>query len=158
MEDLDLARQIKAAGLRWRVAEVADLITCRMYLGSRAAFEGFAKNYFAAFGFRMLPYLFMFGWLAVMFWLPIGLLGGWAAGGIAYLPLQISQLLACIMLSLLLWLAPYIALRLPAWLALFYPLTLGVVFAVVANSLFGSLRGRLHWKGRTLARPHWRWL
>jgi chlorobactene glucosyltransferase len=158
VEDLDLARQIKAAGLRWRVVEVADLISCRMYSGSRAALEGFAKNYFAAFGFRVLPYLFMFGWLAVMFWLPIALLGLWAAGGVAYLPQKVTELLASIALSLLLWLAPYISLRLPAWLALFYPPTLGVVFAVVVNSLFGSLSGRLQWKGRTLARPRWRWL
>lgn len=158
VEDLDLTRQVKAAGLRWRVVEVADLISCRMYTTSQEAFEGFAKNYFAAFGFRVLPYLLMFGWLGIMFWLPIGLLALWAAGRVTYMPLELTELAACMVLALLLWLTAYVYLRVPGWLALFYPLTLWVVFAVGANSLLDSLTGRLRWKDRTLARPRWRWL
>jgi chlorobactene glucosyltransferase len=140
------------------VAEVADLVSCRMYISSREAFEGFAKNYFAAFGFRVLPFLFVFSWLSVMFWAPLGLLAFWAAGTVMDMPFAVSELLACVALSLLLWLVPYYYLRVPAWLALLYPLTHWVVFAVGLNSLIDSLNGRLRWKDRVLARPRWRWL
>jgi chlorobactene glucosyltransferase len=45
VDDNMLARRIKAAGLCWRVTNDTDLITCRMYGGSRAAFDGFSKNF-----------------------------------------------------------------------------------------------------------------
>jgi hypothetical protein len=47
--DLTLARRIKAAGLRWRVMHITDLMTYRMDRGSQAAFKGFTKNLFAVF-------------------------------------------------------------------------------------------------------------
>ena len=158
VEDLDLARQITAAGLRWRVTEVADLITTRMYTSSRAAFEGFSKNFFAAFHFRVLPFLLAYGCLAVVFWAPLTLLILTCFNLIPTLPIDIAEAVFCIVLSLLLWLIPYYYLRVPLPLALLYPLTLWVVFAVGCNSLVDSLTGRLHWKDRHLSRPRWRWL
>ncbi len=44
VEDLALAGSVKRAGLRWRIMNITDLISCRMYLGSQDAFDGFAKN------------------------------------------------------------------------------------------------------------------
>ncbi len=69
-----------AAGLRWRVLHIADLITCRMYHGGREAFDGFAKNFFAAFDFRLLSFSFVFFWLAVIFWEPLIVLTLWVLG------------------------------------------------------------------------------
>ena len=71
VEDIMLARRIKASGMRWRVTYAADLISCRMYHGSIEAVNGFTKNLFAAFNFRLLPFVFVFAWLAVMFLKPI---------------------------------------------------------------------------------------
>ena len=71
VDDLVLARRIKAAGLRWRVMHTTDLVTCRMYSGSRSAFNGFAKNLFAAFDFHLAGFSYAFLWLAVMFWEPL---------------------------------------------------------------------------------------
>jgi hypothetical protein len=69
-EDMSLVRRIKSARLRWRVAHVADLVSCRMYHSGREAIDGFTKNLFAVFDYRLLQYLFAFIWLMVMFWEP----------------------------------------------------------------------------------------
>jgi chlorobactene glucosyltransferase len=156
VEDLELAKKIKAAGLRWRMANLTDMITCRMYHEGGAAYDGFAKNYFAAFGFRVLPFLFVFAWLAVMFWEPLIIL---ALFLLRLAPqARLIELLACIGLSLLVWLIPYLAMRLPTGLGLFYPLTILANEVVAFRSMRLSLAGRLTWKGRRLPRPKWKWL
>jgi len=71
VDDLILARRVKAAGFHWRVVYAADLVSCRMYHDNREAMDGFIKNLFAAFDIRLLPFLFVFMWLAVMFWEPL---------------------------------------------------------------------------------------
>jgi chlorobactene glucosyltransferase len=155
IDDLMLARRIKAAGLRWRVINITDLITCRMYHGSREAFNGFTKNLFAAFDFHLLSFLFAFLWLAMMFLEPLIVLAllvfGQAPLASAY------ELAVCAGLSLLLWLIPYLELGIPFYLAFLYPATILANEAVAFQSLRLSLAGRLTWKGRSLAKPHWKW-
>ena len=156
VDDLTLAKRISAVGLRWRGVHIADLIACRMYSNSREAFSGFTKNFFAAFGFRLLPYLFVFIWLAVMFWAPliVGTLS--VFGGAAQArPVQLS---ICIGLSILLWSIPNREMGLPLGLGLLYPATILANEVVAFQSLRLSLAGRLTWKERTLARPKWTWL
>jgi len=155
VDDLMLARRIKAAGLRWRVVNITDLITSQMYHGSREAFEGFAKNLFATFDFHLLGFSFVFLWLAVMFWEPLIVL---VLSVLRWAPqARVEQLAVCIGLSLLLWLIPYLELGIPFGLALLYPVTLLANEVVAFQSLRLSLTGRLTWKGRTLARPHVKW-
>jgi chlorobactene glucosyltransferase len=156
VDDLSLARQIKAAGLRWRVFHVADLISCRMYPNSREAFHGMVKNLFAAFGFRLLPYSFVFIWLAVMFWEPLIVLGLLFLGQAPQA--RANELAACIGISLLLWLLPYLELGVPIRLAFLYPLTILATEVVAFQSLRLSLAGRLTWKGRKLPKSHWKLL
>jgi chlorobactene glucosyltransferase len=156
IDDLMLARRIKAAGLRWRVINITDLITCRMYRGSREAFNGFAKNLFAAFDFHLLSFLFAFLWLAVMFWEPLIVLALSVFGQAPQA--RPNELAVCVGLSLLLWLIPYLQLGIPFYLALLYPVTLLANEVVAFQSLRLSLTGRLNWKGRSLARPNWKWL
>ena len=155
VDDLMLARRIKAAGLRWRVVNITDLITCKMYHGSHAAFEGFAKNLFAAFDFHLLGFSFVYLWLAVMFWEPLIVLLLSVFGRAPQA--RVEQLAVCIGLSLLLWLIPYLELGIPFGLALLYPVTLLANEVTALQSLRLSLAGRLTWKGRTLARPHVKW-
>jgi chlorobactene glucosyltransferase len=155
-DDLILARRIKSAGLRWRVMKVTDLITCRMYRGSREAFDGFGKNLFAAFDFHFLSFSFVFLWLAVMFWEPLIVLALSVFGRAPQS--RTDELAICVGLSLLLWLIPYLELGIPFSLAFLYPITLLANEVVAFQSLRLSLSGRLSWKNRKLARPHWRWL
>lgn len=155
VEDLVLARRIKAAGLRWRLLHATDLVTSRMYSGSRPAFDGFAKNLFAAFDFHLLGFLFVFLWLAIMFWEPLIVL---ALSVLGRVPLaRPGELGICIGLSLLIWLIPYIELGIPPVLAYLYPLTLLANEAAAIQSLRLSLTDRLTWKDRRLPRPPWKW-
>ena len=156
VDDMSLARQIKAKKLRWRVSYIADLVSCRMYHSSREAIDGFTKNLFAAFDYRLLPFLFAFIWLMVMFWEPLIVLVLMISG----LATQAQQtaVVACLALSILLWLIPYGEMSIPFFLAFLYPFTILANSGVAFRSLVHSLAGRITWKGRTIARTRWKWL
>jgi len=154
-EDLALARRIKALGYRWRMMQATHLISCRMYRSGREAYAGLSKNLFAAFGFRLVPYLFAWLWLMVLFLKPVYDLGVYALGVPLGVPL--SAVLVCIVLALVLWLVPYRRLGLPLWPAALYPVTLLVMEVVAFRSLWLSLTGGLAWKGRSLISPRLRW-
>jgi chlorobactene glucosyltransferase len=156
VDDLTLARQIKAAGMRWRVVFVADLVSCRMYHKGRQAIDGFVKNLFAAFEFRLLPFSFVSLWVAVMFWEPI-IVASLTIFGRAP-QARPFEILVCVGLSVLLWLLPYADMRIPLGLVLLYPFTVLAYEVVALLSIQRSLCGRLSWKGRALPRPHWTWL
>lgn len=156
VDDLALARRIQAAGFRWRVVSAADLITCRMYRTTRQALDGFSKNLFAAFEFRLLPYLFAFTWLAVLFLEPLVVL---VLHFLGKAPLAQPPLLAvCSGLSLGIWLIAYWHLGIPWWLALCYPATVLANLVSGARSLWLSLAGKLVWKGRAIQPSNWKWL
>lgn len=156
VDDLTLARKIKAGGLSWRVVNITDLVTTRMYFSSRDAIDGFKKNYFAAFGFRILPYLFVFTWLMVMFWEPLILFMLIILGLVPQI--RSIELIISIVLACLLWWIPYRVLGLPGRLVRLYPLTILANSVVAFQSLVLSLTGKLTWKDRTLSRPRWKWL
>jgi chlorobactene glucosyltransferase len=156
VDDLTLTRRIQAGGFRWRAAHIADLVTCRMYHSSGEALNGFIKNLFAAFDFRLLLFLFAFFWLAVMFWEPLIILLLSIFGQAQHA--QAGTLIGCVGLAVSLWLIPYIALGIPFGLAFLYPLTILANVAAACQSLRRSLSGTLSWKGRTMTRPRWRWL
>jgi chlorobactene glucosyltransferase len=156
VDDMSLARQIKAKRLSWRVSYIADLVSCRMYHSSREAMDGFTKNLFAAFDYRLLPFLFAFIWLFVMFWEPLIVLALMISGLVTQA--QPTAIVACLALSILLWLIPYSEMRIQFFLAFLYPLTILANIGVAYRSLVHSLRGHTTWKGRTIARTRWKWL
>ena len=156
VDDTALASSIKRAGLRWRVINITDLISCRMYLGSKQAFDGFAKNLFAAFEFRLGVFLFVYLWLGALFLEPLIILSA-KLFGVAPTASYI-ELAICIGFSLLLWCIPYGELKLPLFLGIIYPITIIANEVAAFQSVILSLTGRLSWKGRPLPRPRWRWL
>lgn len=156
VDDLMLAKRIKAAGMRWRVARISDLISCRMYHGGRDAVQGFTKNLFAAFDFRLLLYLFVFLWLAILFWTPAVVLVSLAFGQAP--AARVDELAVCVGISLLVWVFPYLEMGIPFYLVFLYPITVLANEVVALRSLFFSLTGRLTWKERTLTKPKWKWL
>jgi chlorobactene glucosyltransferase len=155
VEDISLARQVNKKRLRWRVAYVADLISCRMYRTSREAVDGFTRNLFAAFDYRLIPFLFAFIWLFMMFLEPMMVLTVRIAGGAPQA--QLIALAACLVLSILLWLIPYAEMRIPLWLSFLYPLTTLANMGVAFRSLVHTLQGRQTWKDRAIEKPRWRW-
>ena len=135
---------------------IPDLVSCRMYQGSCGAYNGFVKNLFAAFDFRLLPYLFAFSWLTVVFWVPLITLS-LMLFGLAPLS-QLLDLLICIGLSILLWLIPYLEIQVPIYLAFLYPITILAKFVVALQSLRHTVSGSISWKGRNISRQNWKWL
>lgn len=156
VDDLSLAREIHANGFKWRTVYIADLISCRMYRTSQEALNGFAKNLFAAFEFRLLPFLFAFIWLATLFLEPALILILKIAGKA---PLAQFELLgACILISIALWVLPYLHLGNPLYLAFFYPITITANVIAAFRSLLASLQGKLVWKNRVIQPSNWKWL
>jgi chlorobactene glucosyltransferase len=156
VEDMSLVRRIQSTRLRWRVAHVADLISCRMYQSSREAVDGFTKNLFAVFGYRLIPFLFAFLWLLAMFWEPWFVLA-LGISGKGYLSPLVS-IAGCLALAVLVWLIPYIDLGVPFGLAFLYPFTILANVLVAFRSLIYHLGGKVRWKDRPLARANWKWL
>jgi chlorobactene glucosyltransferase len=155
VEDLELARRIKANGLSWRVMDITRMISCRMYRNSGEVFQGLAKNLFAAFEHRILVFLFVWFWLAFLFLEPVILilLGLF---GVAIPPEAISKALICVFLAWFIWAFVFSRLRLPVWLGFFYPILIGGFEAMAFSSFWLTVSGRTTWKGRTIQPPRLR--
>ena len=70
VDDIALGRRIKAHGLRWRMAKATRDVRCRMYRDASQVFEGFSENLFAGFGYRVLPFVFVWLWIGIVFLQP----------------------------------------------------------------------------------------
>lgn len=142
VEDVTLARRIKAAGLRLRMFDGNRLISCRMYQGWSAVRDGFAKNILAGHG-DSVPFLLLstiLHWLAYVapfIWLPLS--------GFAPLPLVLCA--GVIALRMLTAAATHQRL-LDAFLM---PLSVILMTRIAAQALYWRLRyGGVQWKGRTI--------
>ena len=88
LEDVILARRLKAKGLRLRMADGADRVNCRMYPDWPAVRDGYAKNILAGYGGRVSFLLLatLFHWLVFLLpWLWLGF--GWLLPGLTGWPL-----------------------------------------------------------------------
>lgn len=141
VEDIQLARNIKAAGERLAIADGTGLVTCRMYRGWKEAYQGFSKNLYPAFGGRASGF---WGALALVFgcflwpWLTLP----W--GGVASV--------AAIALGLGMRLALALRLR-QSWVAVvLHPLGMAALILIALRSFAYARSGRsAPWKGRTYA-------
>ena len=156
VDDMSLARRIKSARLRWRMVHIADRISCRMYRSSREAADGFTKNLFAVFDYRLLPFLFAFSWLLFMFGEPLVVMIMMLTGQASLS--QPAAVAACLALAVLLWLIHYLNTGFPLGLAFLYPFTVLANVGIALRSCAYSLGGNVEWKGRRIARKSWKWL
>lgn len=155
-EDLALGRNIKARGLRWRLADGNNRLHCRMYRGFREVFQGYSKNLFPGFQYNVTVF--------VLSLLVVGLV---ALEPLAVLLLRLSgapvsnlaAVLAAVAMGLTLLVGgiSYPRFEFPSYLPFLYPLTAIVTIAVAACSLLLAFLGRYSWKGRRLSKPKLRW-
>jgi hypothetical protein len=158
VEDLALARRIKAQGLRLRYLLGLDVAELNMYPNFAALWEGWSKNWFLGLDSSVPKALAAAGVVVLMFsgpWLLLGagLLLRW------WMPLQGSWWLAVVMLSgsgvllqlaLRLWSRRQFQVPLRLW----WLMGAGglVVGALGPTSVWRTLTGRgWTWKGRSLA-------
>jgi chlorobactene glucosyltransferase len=147
-EDLALSRRVKAAGIRWRLLDATDCVSARMYGGFRDAAQGFSKNYFALFDYRVLVALFVWYWMLVITWHP---LVAAAVRGLRHdFGAQFRSAAATVLLAAGIWLLVAIKTRMPRHLPLLYPVTMTVAAGLGIRSMALTIAGRTTWKGRPL--------
>ncbi len=142
VEDVALARRIKRAGLRLRMADGNRLIGCRMYDGWTAVRDGFAKNILAGHG-NSVPFLLastLFHWLVFVFpWFWLALSGSaWA--------------LALVVAGVGVRMATAVFTHQRPLDALLMPITVLLFTRIAAQSIWWHYRGGPKWKGRTVKR------
>jgi chlorobactene glucosyltransferase len=152
LEDLSLVRECVTHKLRWRLMSARRHVRCRMYRGYHEVLEGFSKNIFAGYDYRLLPYISSWLWLEVLFWEPL-LVIGLAAVGVRMTPAQVNLAALAIAMSLVLWSMLYLRFRHPLYLAVLYPATMVFIVIIAWRSLALTLAGRTTWKGRRVTRP-----
>jgi len=150
VDDIKLGHNIITKGFRWRLMDATRHVTCRMYRGFSHAVDGFTKNIFSVFNHHILLYCIGWTWIAVSFLLPIYVLISHGIPSLAF-PASIAATAvgeAVLMISL-----AYRRFRIPAVLALLYPVSLSIFTWIAFRSLFYSLIGYGSWKGREIAPP-----
>ena len=150
-DGLQLARRTKAAGLPVRLFDAVPLMTCRMYEGGRATWNGFTRNAYEGLG-SPLVLLVMTALQSVLFLAPFLFwildFGFWIAGRFVS-PLIFALLTAQIAIIYLIRILQARRFRHlgAVWL---HPLSIAVLIAIQWGSFWKSLRKKpVSWKGRT---------
>lgn len=141
VEDVALARRIKAAGQRLQMVDGHRLIACRMYDGWDTVRDGFAKNMLAGHGQRVwfLAVSTLFHWLVFLFpwvwWLATG--AGWGLGlGLVGVGLRAATAVFTHQRPLD---------------ALLMPISVLLMTRIALQSIWWQYRGGPRWKGRVAA-------
>ena len=149
VEDFELARAVKKAGLHWRFIDATARIDCRMYHTFREVFDGLSKNLFAVFG---NVFFFALAWTAlVISFLEPQLILVLAVLGVG-LPLKLVALsILAIGQAILLWGMTDLRFGFPLRQAALYPITIVLSVFIGLRSMFTHLFKRgVTWKGRSV--------
>jgi glycosyltransferase involved in cell wall biosynthesis len=145
-DGIKLARRMKAAGFLIGIVDGQDLATCRMYVGFRASWQGFARNAYEALGSpaalaimtTLNTALFILPFLA----LPVSALWGGAAHATAAWGRAVLVVLA--LRVLLAW-----RFRYPWWTALATPIAVLALIGIQFESYVRHVTGRpVFWRAR----------
>lgn len=157
VDDVRLGQRIIEGGYGWSLLDGSAQVSCRMYRGFFDAVDGFSKNLFSVFDYRILPYFVTFAIVGLAFIEPpLALLLLWLGYPLTSFPPELAAL--SVFISLTLWLTAFRRFRFPAWLAFFYPVITFLFILVAVRSFVQALRGTATWKDRVLERVAPRWL
>jgi glycosyltransferase involved in cell wall biosynthesis len=139
LEDLALARRVKLAGLRQRVAVAPGMVTLHWASGAFGIVNGMAKNLFAVFQFRTVVALLAALWFAVFCLAPVGFL---------FFPAtRVPAILTLISVAILYLLSSRNSL-VSAWYALLFPVGAVLMVYSMLSSTWITLRdGGVRWRG-----------
>lgn len=148
VEDVQLARRIKAAGLHLRMADGAGLVQCQMYAGGRAAIDGFTKNILAGHGNRLslVALSTLFHWsLFLLPWLWLALGWAWPLPGWPAWPLLLVAASVTVR-----GLTAYVTRQRVAD-ALLLPISVLIFTFIAARAVWWRVHyGGVYWKGRVI--------
>lgn len=147
LDDVDLARSAKHAGLRVLLADGVGTVRTRMYRSAGEVWRGFSKNALALCGGHLAGAVACAILLMLLYVAPLAVLGGGVLSGSGWTWRYLPALLLVLMCTQSAIVATRT--RTPFWQVPLHPL--GVIFFVVilANSIRWRLRGYAVWKGRS---------
>lgn len=148
--DKDLAKIMKGRGMKVIMVDATEAVHVRMYHNMKEAFAGFGKNMFAAFEYKVIPFVGVFVAMLAAILLPFAYL---ASNGTTADSMLTARAAILIGLSLALWIIVHIKTKLPLWLAFIYPLLLISWFFMAMNSIGHAIFGKSSWKGRKMPKP-----
>ncbi len=148
VEDIELAKLIKKKGFKWRLIDASNLVSCRMYHNFSEAVQGFTKNYFALFGYKILVALFVWVWLTIITWHPIIAVLNHLQNSSFNNPFWYA--IISIIASSFLWFLTSLKFGFPLYLFLFYPLIFTTSIFIGFRSIIMTITGRSVWKDRRL--------
>jgi chlorobactene glucosyltransferase len=153
LEDVILARRLKAKGLRLRMADGAGKVNCRMYPDWPAVRDGYAKNILAGYGGRVSFLLLatLFHWL--LFLLPwLWLAFGWLLPDLPSWPLWPLLLVG---LGIGLRALTAAVTRQRVFDALLMPISVVLMTRIAFQAIWWQWRyGGPLWKGRVIKQTH----
>lgn len=157
VDDVSLGRLILAHDYQWRLMDGTGHVTCRMHHNFSEAVEGFTKNAFAFFDYRLLPFFTILALLIFVFIKPLWALLTWNLGaqGVSFPP-NLAGI--AVLESLLLWWIAYRRFKIPSYLVLLYPFSLILIILIALRSVVLTLTGSATWKDRKLERASVRWI
>lgn len=139
LEDLTLARSVKLAGLRQRVAVAPGVVTLHWATGASGVIQVMTKNLFALFQFRPIPLLLACFWFAMLCIAPVALL--------AFSLTRTPAILACASIGALYILSSRYS-KVSPWYVLFLPIAAAAFIYSILRSAFVTLRqGGVTWRG-----------
>lgn len=149
LDDFELGRRIKSAGLRWRLVDATGRVFTEDYITSAETIDGIARSVFPAFRYN-IP---LFG----VVWIGLFSLGVIPAAVVAYTmlggdftPILVRLSWVTVVLLLTSWLITCIRSNLNPFLAAIYPITVLLTLYIGIRSLMRTLNEGHTWKGRSL--------
>jgi chlorobactene glucosyltransferase len=150
LEDVQLARIAKGAGLRNFPVDTGPLVRTRMYHGRDEVWRGYSKNAYAFFGNSpLLLGLSVAALLGLCVTPPLlavwAFLDGETAAAWAFAGASLAAVAGRVALSL--------RFGYPLVDAFLHPVGVFYLAAIMINSMVWGITGKGEWKGRTIARP-----
>lgn len=145
VDDMSMARMVKAAGFKTLFLDGKDFIECRMYRGYREAFSGMVKIIYASLDKKPVRLAILFALLTSVILLPLANL----IYSIATASEQIFLAALPVAIFFLMWFFSLVGRKLPLYVPFLYPLLFLnlMLIALVSALRTGYGRGTL-WKGR----------
>lgn len=149
MDDLELPQSIKSAGLRYRLYDGTNNVSCRMYHSFTEVHEGLSKNMFASYGYNVPVFILTWLWMLFVFWEPVIVLFIFK---MPEYPPTLSVGLAVIAVIAILFLCGlyYQRFKFPLYMIFLYPVNALLMAAISTSSMILTLSGRATWKDRKL--------
>jgi chlorobactene glucosyltransferase len=138
VEDMSLARLIKASDEKLITCLGGNLVSCRMYKNFNDGFNGFSKNFFPGFDVSPFVFFLFLSFIQIVFLLPIFL-------SFFYFKFLLHSLLIASLQILVLQTSKQRIIT-----ALLHPFHMAILFFVGLNSLIKTQTGNLTWKDRKI--------